>query len=72
MGLPSPSLTAAFRDSHELMDPVIEEFGRVRQPDDIRPSKLREWQQYLKTTIQPQLDALAALQAEQSTKKARA
>jgi hypothetical protein len=56
------------------MDPVIEEIGRVRQPVDIRPSKLRDWQQYLRDVIQPQLDELIVLQANanKKTEKVRA
>jgi hypothetical protein len=45
------------------MDPVIEEFGRVREPKDIRPSKLRDWQQYFKHEVQPRLDKLASIEA---------
>jgi hypothetical protein len=48
------------------MDPVIEEFGRVREPGDIRLSKLRDWQQYMKHVIQPKLDELATMQAAQT------
>ena len=45
------------------MDPVIEEFGRVREPGDIRMSKLREWQAYMRDVVQPRLDKLAMIEA---------
>jgi hypothetical protein len=48
---------------HNCMDPVIEEFGRVRDVKDIRYSKLREWQAYLKNVVQPRLDKLAQIEA---------
>lgn len=50
------------------MDPMIEEFGRVREPNDIRLSKLRDWQHYLKTVVQPKLDKLAQIEATNGTK----
>ena len=46
------------------MDPMIEEFCRVRTPADIRDGVLRRWQSYLKHEIQPKLDKLAELEAE--------
>ena len=45
------------------MDSVIEEFGRVREPGDIRLSKLRDWQRYFRDVIQPKLDTLATIEA---------
>jgi hypothetical protein len=56
------------------MDPVIEEICRARGPEDIRPSKLRDWQQYLKHDVQARLDALERLTPEVEalrTKKGR-
>lgn len=41
------------------MDPMIEEFCRVRTPQDIRPDVLRRWQAYLRDVIAPQLAAAA-------------
>ena len=49
------------------MDPVIEEFGRVRTPEDIRFSKLREWQAYFRDVVQPRLDKLATIEAASAT-----
>ncbi len=49
------------------MDPIIEEICRVRHPQDIRPASLRRWQDYLRLTVQPQLDQLQAA----STKKTK-
>lgn len=46
------------------MDPMIEEFCRVRTPGDIRPDVLRRWQQYLRHEVQPRLDALEKLTPE--------
>ena len=43
------------------MDPIFEEICRVRTPDGIRPSRLRDWQDYLRHSIQPKLDLLADL-----------
>ncbi len=44
------------------MDPMIEEFCRVRTPQDIRPDVLKRWQTYLRTQIQPKLDDLEELE----------
>lgn len=46
------------------MHPVIEEICRAKGPDDIKDSALRRWQQELRSTIQPMLDELAALKAD--------
>jgi hypothetical protein len=48
------------------MDPVIEELCRVREPKDIRPAKLRDWQDYFRHTIQPRLDAYEQMKALES------
>jgi hypothetical protein len=54
------------------MDPVFEEISRVREGKDIRHSKLREWQAYLRDVVQPQLDELNALKADPVPVKKRA
>ena len=39
------------------MDSIIEEICRVRNAADIRHASLRRWQDYLRTEVQPKLDA---------------
>ncbi len=51
------------------MDPIIEEICRARHPQDIRPASLRRWQDYLRLTVQPQLDQLQTASTKKAAKR---
>jgi hypothetical protein len=48
------------------MDPIIEQLCRARE---LRPDVLRRMQRYFRDEIQPKLDELDALKAEQAKAK---
>jgi hypothetical protein len=53
------------------MDPMIEEFCRVRTAQDIRQDVLRRWQSYLRDEVNPKLERLALIEAGEGVRVRR-
>lgn len=50
------------------MDPVLDEMRRCRGPEDIKPSRFRDWVQYLCALVAAKDDEIATLRAKVAAK----
>lgn len=52
-----------------MIDGILEEICRARGTADVRPEVFKKWQQYLRNEIDPKLERVADLEAENAQLK---